>query len=60
MMFASPYSSNWTSVLSPYEMPIPTGPGAKSRARSAFPFSDFAFLFSAFNSSEVKNEKLQH
>jgi hypothetical protein len=60
MMFASLYMSDCTSVLSPCEMPIPTHPRAKSSAASAFPFSNFAFPFSAFNSSEVKNEKLQH
>jgi hypothetical protein len=118
MMFASPYSSNWTSVVSPYEMPIRSGVCAKSRVGSdfvvvricelfvrgdhcwpaedrrheshikgqvksarlkaaatnstatsnstatatlaAFSFSIFAFPFSAFNSSEVKNETLQH
>src|ERR1700678_1854067 len=36
MMYASPYSSNWTSVLSPYEMPIPSGPRAKSCADNDF------------------------
>ena len=36
MMYASPYSSNWTSVLSPYEMPIPSGPRAKSCAGNDF------------------------
>jgi hypothetical protein len=60
MMFASPHISNGKSVPSPYEMPIPIHPRVKSRAPSAFPFSDLAFPFPAFNSSEVKNEKLQH
>jgi hypothetical protein len=60
MMFASPHISNWKSVPSPYEMPIQSGFGAKSCAATAFPFSNFSFLFSAFNPSEVKNEKLQH
>jgi hypothetical protein len=60
MMVASPYSSNWMSVPSPYEMPIRSTFGAKSRASSFFLVSDFTFPFSAFNSSEVKNEKLQH
>jgi hypothetical protein len=36
MMFASPYSSNWTSVLSPYEMPIRSGSRAKSCAGNDF------------------------
>jgi hypothetical protein len=60
MIYASPYSSNRTSVLFPYEMPIRSGVCAKSRAANAFPFSNSTFPFSAFNSSEVKNEKLQH
>jgi hypothetical protein len=36
MMYASPYSSNGTSVLSPYEVPIPNGPRAKSCAGNGF------------------------
>jgi hypothetical protein len=36
MMYASPYSSNGTSVLSPYEMPIPSGPRAQSCAGNDF------------------------
>jgi hypothetical protein len=60
MMYASPYMSEWTSVLSPCEMPIRSGVCAKLRAVRAFPFSNFAFVISAFNSTEVKNEKLQH
>jgi hypothetical protein len=60
MMYASLHMSEWMSVLSPYEMPIRSGVRAKSRAVRTFPFSNFAFLFSAFKSSEVKNEKLQH
>jgi hypothetical protein len=60
MMFASHHISNRTSVLSPYEMPIPAHPRPKSRAPSAFPFCNFAFPFSVFNPSEVKHENLQH
>jgi|SRR5580693_101154 hypothetical protein len=36
MMYASPYSSNGTSVVSPYEMPVPNRPRAKSCAGNDF------------------------
>jgi hypothetical protein len=45
MMFASHYMSEWTSVLSPYEMPIRSGVCAKSHAGSDFVVARIYGLF---------------
>jgi hypothetical protein len=45
MMYASHYMSEWTSVLSPCEMPIRSGSGANSCASRVFPLFNFVYLF---------------